>query len=181
MGIKLRCPVPQKGLEHGAGSQDSWVLFLALPDSLLGPELDYSGFCFLDSVCGHCPWGWAWFQRTCYHFSESTKTWHEAKQFCSDYGAHLVIINTKEEQVKPPATLLSRVYWLGLSDKKVENQWLWVDGSPLKLRYVYDFWSTGEPNDSSDEDCGTMAIDGRWNDINCYWTDYWICEKPWLC
>ncbi|XP_030401327.1 hepatic lectin-like isoform X3 [Gopherus evgoodei] len=71
----------------------------------------------------------------------------------------------------------SRVYWLGLSDKKVENQWLWVDGSPLKL----SFWSTGEPNDSSDEDCGTMAIDGRWNDINCYWTDYWICEKPWLC
>uniref|UniRef100_A0A8C0HIQ4 C-type lectin domain-containing protein n=1 Tax=Chelonoidis abingdonii TaxID=106734 RepID=A0A8C0HIQ4_CHEAB len=140
-------------------------------NSLLGPELDYSGFCFLDSVCGHCSWGWAWFQRTCYHFSESTKTWHEAKQFCSDYGAHLVIINTKEEQaflVKNRTK--SRVYWLGLSDKKVENQWLWVDGSPLNL----SFWSTGEPNDSSDEDCGTMAIDGRWNDINCYWTDYWI-------
>ncbi|XP_032637282.1 uncharacterized protein LOC116825404 isoform X1 [Chelonoidis abingdonii] len=132
----------------------------------------------VDSVCGHCSWGWAWFQRTCYHFSESTKTWHEAKQFCSDYGAHLVIINTKEEQaflVKNRTK--SRVYWLGLSDKKVENQWLWVDGSPLNL----SFWSTGEPNDSSDEDCGTMAIDGRWNDINCYWTDYWICEKPWLC
>ncbi|XP_030401326.1 CD209 antigen-like protein A isoform X2 [Gopherus evgoodei] len=132
----------------------------------------------VDSVCGHCPWGWAWFQRTCYHFSESTKTWHEAKQFCSDYGAHLVIINTKEEQAFLVMNRTkSRVYWLGLSDKKVENQWLWVDGSPLKL----SFWSTGEPNDSSDEDCGTMAIDGRWNDINCYWTDYWICEKPWLC
>uniref|UniRef100_A0A452H2T1 C-type lectin domain-containing protein n=1 Tax=Gopherus agassizii TaxID=38772 RepID=A0A452H2T1_9SAUR len=130
-----------------------------------------------NSVCGHCPWGWAWFQRTCYHFSESTKTWHEAKQFCSDYGAHLVIINTKEEQAFLVMNRTkSRVYWLGLSDKKVENQWLWVDGSPLKL----SFWSTGEPNDSSDEDCGTMAIDGRWNDINCYWTDYWICEKPWL-
>ncbi|KAM9115038.1 uncharacterized protein ACDP82_018481 isoform 4-T4 [Pangshura tecta] len=132
----------------------------------------------VDSVCGHCPWGWAWFQRTCYHFSESTKTWHEAKQSCSDYGAHLVIINTKEEQaflVKNRTK--SRVYWLGLSDKKVESQWLWVDGSPLKL----SFWSTGEPNDSSNEDCGTMAIDGRWNDINCYRTDYWICEKPWLC
>ncbi|TFJ98268.1 NACHT, LRR and PYD domains-containing protein 3-like [Platysternon megacephalum] len=132
----------------------------------------------VDSVCGHCPWGWAWFQRTCYYFSESTKTWREAKQFCLDNGAQLVIINTNAEQVflvknRPK----SRVYWLGLSDQKVENQWLWVDGSPLKL----SFWSTGEPNDSSDEDCGTMAIDGRWNDINCYMTDYWICEKPWLC
>uniref|UniRef100_A0A8C3HCI2 C-type lectin domain-containing protein n=1 Tax=Chrysemys picta bellii TaxID=8478 RepID=A0A8C3HCI2_CHRPI len=165
--------------KQGAGSQDSWVLFLALPDSLPGPELGYSGFCFLDSVCGHCPWGWAWFQRTCYYFSESTKIWREAKQFCLDYGAQLVIINTKEEQ---PGTLQtstrnSRAYWLGLSDKKVENQWLWVDGSPLKL----SFWSSGEPNDSGDEDCGTMTLDGRWNDINCYMTDYWICEKPWLC
>uniref|UniRef100_A0A8C3HCI9 C-type lectin domain-containing protein n=1 Tax=Chrysemys picta bellii TaxID=8478 RepID=A0A8C3HCI9_CHRPI len=146
--------------------------------SLPGPELGYSGFCFLDSVCGHCPWGWAWFQRTCYYFSESTKIWREAKQFCLDYGAQLVIINTKEEQVflvknRPK----SRAYWLGLSDKKVENQWLWVDGSPLKL----SFWSSGEPNDSGDEDCGTMTLDGRWNDINCYMTDYWICEKPWLC
>ncbi|XP_039365694.1 C-type lectin domain family 17, member A-like [Mauremys reevesii] len=57
---------------------------------------------------------------------------------------------------------MSRVYWLGLSDQKVENQWLWVDGSPLKL----SFWSTREPNDSNNEDCGTMAIDGRWNGIN---------------
>ncbi|XP_065275829.1 hepatic lectin-like [Emys orbicularis] len=132
----------------------------------------------VDSVCGHCPWGWAWFQRTCYYFSESTKIWREAKQFCLDYGAQLVIINTKEEQVflvknRPK----SRAYWLGLSDQKVENQWLWVDGSPLKL----SFWSSGEPNDAMVEDCGTMAIDGRWNDINCYMTDYWICEKPWLC
>uniref|UniRef100_A0A674IAH2 C-type lectin domain-containing protein n=1 Tax=Terrapene triunguis TaxID=2587831 RepID=A0A674IAH2_9SAUR len=131
-----------------------------------------------NSVCGHCPWGWAWFQRTCYYFSESTKTWREAKQYCLDYGAQLVIINTKEEQVflvknRPK----SRAYWLGLSDQKEENQWLWVDGSPLKL----SFWSSGEPNDAGDEDCGTMAIDGRWNDINCYMTDYWICEKPWLC
>ncbi|XP_038235199.1 C-type lectin domain family 17, member A isoform X2 [Dermochelys coriacea] len=132
----------------------------------------------VDSVCGHCPSGWAWFQRTCYYFSESTKTWHEAKQFCLDTGAQLVIINTKQEQafmVKSRTT--SRVYWLGLSDQKMENQWLWVDGSPLNL----SFWSTGEPNDSSNEDCGTMATDGRWNDINCYMTDYWICEKPWLC
>uniref|UniRef100_A0A452GUI9 C-type lectin domain-containing protein n=1 Tax=Gopherus agassizii TaxID=38772 RepID=A0A452GUI9_9SAUR len=65
---------------------------------------------------------------------------------------------------------MSRVYWLGLSDQKVESQWLWVDGSPLKLSFL----STGEPNDSSNEDYGTMAIDGCWNDINCYMTDYWI-------
>uniref|UniRef100_A0A8C3SZJ3 C-type lectin domain-containing protein n=1 Tax=Chelydra serpentina TaxID=8475 RepID=A0A8C3SZJ3_CHESE len=165
-GDSLSQPQAHRGCWLHTGSLSVWLHWTWEGASHPGRQSAHS-------VCGHCPWGWAWFQRTCYHFSDSMKTWNEAKQSCLDFGAHLVIINTKEEQVKPPAPLLSRVYWLGLSDQKVERQWHWVDGSPLKL----SFWSTGEPNDSSDEDCGTMALDGRWNDINCYMTDYWICEK----
>uniref|UniRef100_A0A8C3XTA9 C-type lectin domain-containing protein n=1 Tax=Chelydra serpentina TaxID=8475 RepID=A0A8C3XTA9_CHESE len=176
------------GEEHNASpggewGQDSWVLFLALPDSLPGPELGYSGFCFLDSVCGHCPWGWAWFQRTCYHFSDSMKTWNEAKQSCLDFGAHLVIINTKEEQAFLVKTRTkSRVYWLGLSDQKVERQWHWVDGSPLKLSFwsTGDYWNKGEPNNLRDgnisEDCAHLLESGRWNDEPCSISYKWICE-----
>ncbi|XP_043362764.1 C-type lectin domain family 17, member A isoform X4 [Dermochelys coriacea] len=97
------------------------------------------------------------------------------KQFRGKMQEQISALQKRAFMVKSRTT--SRVYWLGLSDQKMENQWLWVDGSPLNL----SFWSTGEPNDSSNEDCGTMATDGRWNDINCYMTDYWICEKPWLC
>ncbi|XP_067419551.1 C-type lectin domain family 17, member A-like [Emydura macquarii macquarii] len=132
----------------------------------------------IDSVCRQCPPDWIWFQRSCYYFSESTKTWADAKAFCLEYTGHLVIVNTKEEQaflVKNRVT--SRVYWLGLTDQRIEAKWHWVDGSPLTL----NFWSTGEPNDSHGEDCGTMHTDGRWNDIDCHHTDYWICEKVWLC
>ncbi|XP_048687933.1 uncharacterized protein LOC125627646 isoform X3 [Caretta caretta] len=97
------------------------------------------------------------------------------KQFSSKMQERITALQKRAFLVKARTT--SRVYWLGLSDQKKENQWLWVDGSPLNL----SFWSTGEPNDSGNEDCGTMATDGRWNDINCYMTDYWICEKAWLC
>ncbi|XP_074836089.1 C-type lectin domain family 17, member A-like [Carettochelys insculpta] len=132
----------------------------------------------VESVCSNCPRGWKWFQRTCYYFSDSTKTWGEAHQFCLEYGAHLVIINTKEEQdflVKNRGT--SRVYWLGMTDQATEKSWVWVDGTSV----VLSFWSSGEPNNHQEEDCGTMATDGRWNDITCHMTDYWICEKHWLC
>ncbi|XP_067419528.1 C-type lectin domain family 4 member G-like [Emydura macquarii macquarii] len=131
-----------------------------------------------DSVCGQCPPDWMRFQRSCYYFSESTKTWADAEAFCLAYRGHLVIVNTKEEQ----AFLMvnrgpSRVYWLGSTDQKMEAQWHWVDGSSL----TFSFWGTGEPNDSQGEDCGSMHTDGRWNDRNCHHTDYWICEKVWLC
>ncbi|XP_075758369.1 C-type lectin domain family 17, member A isoform X3 [Pelodiscus sinensis] len=132
----------------------------------------------VDSVCGHCPDPWVWFQRTCYYFSESTKPWLEAQQFCVDRGAHLVIINTKEEQAfLLKNRVVPRVYWLGLSDQQVEKEWVWVDNTRLTL----SFWSSGEPNDSNNEDCGTMTPDGRWNDLSCLTTDYWICEKAWFC
>uniref|UniRef100_A0A8C8RHX9 C-type lectin domain-containing protein n=1 Tax=Pelusios castaneus TaxID=367368 RepID=A0A8C8RHX9_9SAUR len=122
-----------------------------------------------DSVCGQCPPGWKWFQNGCYYFSEATQNWLVARSWCLNKGAQLVIVNTKEEQNR----ITSRVYWLGMTDQNVEQEWYWVDGSPVKL----SFWSTGEPNDYRGEDCGTIAIDGRWNDISCHMTDYWICEK----
>uniref|UniRef100_A0A8C4YPP3 C-type lectin domain-containing protein n=1 Tax=Gopherus evgoodei TaxID=1825980 RepID=A0A8C4YPP3_9SAUR len=120
-----------------------------------------------------CQSGWDQDQGRCYLFSRANQTWEAARNSCLAQNADLVVINDQMEQNRT----MSRVYWLGLSDQKVESQWLWVDGSPLKLSFL----STGEPNDSSNEDYGTMAIDGCWNDINCYMTDYWICKKPWFC
>ncbi|XP_025048539.1 C-type lectin domain family 17, member A [Alligator sinensis] len=132
----------------------------------------------LDTVCQQCPRGWAWFQRTCYYFSTAVKTWPEAKVFCAEHGAHLVIINTEAEQDFVVETAAGkRGHWLGLSDQDTEAKWLWVDGTSLTL----SFWSSGEPNNAGTENCVTMLPDGRWNDLHCYKTDYWICEMHWLC
>lgn len=45
-----------------------------------------------------CEKGWTKFQGNCYlHFSER-ETWLDAEQQCRDLNAHLVSINTPEEQ-----------------------------------------------------------------------------------
>ncbi|XP_065275298.1 CD209 antigen-like protein C [Emys orbicularis] len=127
-------------------------------------------------TCMKCPPGWQRFEKSCYFFSTSTKSWPDAKQFCMDQKSGLVIVNTEEEQ-----TFLSNhitnphMYWLGLSDSAKEGEWRWLDGSPLSLR----FWVPGEPNNSGahGEDCGTLLFDGKWNDAICSLTHYWICER----
>ena len=75
-------------------------------------------------------------------------------------------------------------YWIGLTDKKIENQFVWQDSStPL----LWDGkWFDGEPN-SSDEDCVQIHVQlGKWgwNDSPCTATEmrgiYFIralCQK----
>ncbi|XP_065432194.1 C-type lectin domain family 4 member G-like isoform X3 [Chrysemys picta bellii] len=88
-------------------------------------------------TCMICPPGWQRFEKSCYFFSTSAKSWQDAKQFCTNEGSGLVIVNTEEEQ-----TFLSNhithphVYWLGLSDSAKEGEWRWLDGSPLSVRQV---------------------------------------------
>ncbi|XP_044850475.1 low affinity immunoglobulin epsilon Fc receptor-like isoform X1 [Mauremys mutica] len=127
-------------------------------------------------ICTKCPPGWQHFEKKCYFFSTSTKSWSDAKQFCTNEGSHLVIVNTKQEQMFLSNQIMEPdVYWLGLSDSEEEGEWRWVDGSPLSVR----FWASGEPNNvgQQGEDCGSFRFDGKWNDAHCSMTEHWICER----
>ncbi|NWI17479.1 CLC4E protein, partial [Crypturellus soui] len=46
-----------------------------------------------------CSAGWKVFEESCYSFSLESTSWEEAVQICTDQGAHLVIVNTDQEQV----------------------------------------------------------------------------------
>ncbi|XP_067416507.1 CD209 antigen-like protein C isoform X3 [Emydura macquarii macquarii] len=123
-----------------------------------------------------CPPGWHHFKKNCYFFSISTKSWSEAKEFCTNQGSHLVIVNSiQEHDFLSNGVIETREYWLGLSDSAKEGEWRWLDGSLLSVK----FWAKGEPNDVGDqgEDCGTLRFDGMWNDIPCSMNAYWICEQ----
>ena len=47
-----------------------------------------------------CPPDWLEFEGSCYWFSRSGKTWAEADRYCQLESAHLVVINSREEQVR---------------------------------------------------------------------------------
>ncbi|KFQ99671.1 C-type lectin domain family 17, member A, partial [Nipponia nippon] len=45
-----------------------------------------------------CSAGWKIFEKSCYSFSTERMSWWDAKEICTDQGAHLVIINSDLEQ-----------------------------------------------------------------------------------
>uniref|UniRef100_A0A0D9R1V4 C-type lectin domain containing 17A n=1 Tax=Chlorocebus sabaeus TaxID=60711 RepID=A0A0D9R1V4_CHLSB len=125
-----------------------------------------------------CPEGWLPFEGKCYYFSPITKSWDEARMFCQENYSHLVIINSfAEHNFVAKAHGSPRVYWLGLNDRGQEGDWRWLDGSPVTL----SFWEPEEPNNIYNEDCAAMNKDGTWNDLSCYKTTYWICERKCSC
>ncbi|XP_008051778.1 C-type lectin domain family 4 member E [Carlito syrichta] len=133
-----------------------------------------------ESVQNCCPSNWKQFQFSCYFFSTDTIPWSTSSQNCSGMGAHLVIINSLEEQeflhhAKPR----SREFYIGLTDQVVEGQWKWVDGTPLTESL--SFWDVGEPNNKVTlEDCATIRDSPNprknWNDLACFLSVFRICE-----
>ncbi|XP_030889995.1 asialoglycoprotein receptor 2 isoform X5 [Leptonychotes weddellii] len=45
-----------------------------------------------------CPANWLEYDGSCYWFSRSGKTWEDADRYCQLESAHLVVINSREEQ-----------------------------------------------------------------------------------
>ncbi|CAL8292835.1 unnamed protein product [Merluccius merluccius] len=131
-----------------------------------------------------CPKNWLLFQGSCYSVSRQNANWKDSQQRCAKDGGHLAIVLTPEAQgflwdLLPRGHWNS--YWIGLSDKDTEDEWTWVDGTPL----VESFWEDGEPNNHIDEDCvyivKTMKTERvavkSWYDAPCDMYLPFICQK----
>ncbi|KAM9449640.1 CD209 antigen-like protein A isoform 2-T2 [Clarias gariepinus] len=111
---------------------------------------------------------WKNLSSSLYYFSEM-KNWDESRQDCRERGADLVIINSKEKQLKGSRT------WIGLSDRDKEGEWKWVDGTPL----TSGNWGPGQPDNFNEEDCAEIGFPDKQdlNDRPCSHKQGWICEK----
>ncbi|XP_029979957.1 C-type lectin domain family 4 member E-like isoform X2 [Sphaeramia orbicularis] len=88
-------------------------------------------------VLSPCPPEWMMFQDRCYLLSSITGPWETGNQDCRARGAHLMIINSTEEQEY--ISSFKDEIWIGLNDIETERTWKWVDGSPITL----SFWDAG--------------------------------------
>ncbi|XP_049667141.1 C-type lectin domain family 17, member A-like isoform X3 [Accipiter gentilis] len=126
-----------------------------------------------------CSAGWKIFEKSCYSFSTERMSWLDAKEICADQGAHLVIINSEQEQKFLKDNInSSSTYWLGVTDQLEEGTWVWTNGEHTSISY-WNTWS--ENKDKDQKDCGSIGPGGIWNDDRCSHTNHWICEKSWNC
>lgn len=125
-----------------------------------------------------CPKNWTTFNTSCYFIStESKKNWNESKKNCMKMQAHLLVINTKEEQEFINSNVKNNfLYYLGLSYLKEEDDWQWVDQTPYNKNAT--FWFPDEPSPGN-EHCAVLQTRKRkWglNNIPCTQDHASICE-----
>lgn len=97
-----------------------------------------------------------------YNLGSSTAFAHQ--QNCISKGGHLMSVHSAAAMTAV-AAYTSAYLWIGLYDRKVEGNFHWFDGTQL----MYTAWNSGEPNDSSGEDCVHTTGTNRnlWNDQDC--------------
>lgn len=104
-------------------------------------------------------------------------SWTEAKAEAESLGGRLVCINSEAEQaflVKLTGRAV-RV-WVGATDDHKENDWRWLDGTPVDR----SLWAGGEPNNGmGGENFAELRFNGKLNDTSrSDRTEGFIMEYP---
>ncbi|XP_057685230.1 collectin-12-like [Corythoichthys intestinalis] len=119
-----------------------------------------------------CQAPWRLNNQHSYCFANDSKSWDDAKRYCSSNGGHLLIIRSSAERDWLKEQLDGFDYWIGL---KSPYPWKWIDGTPLKSELA--LWDAGEPN-LQNEDCVEMGgRRGRLNDLSCTSLRRYICKR----
>uniref|UniRef100_A0A2K6SHG0 C-type lectin domain family 4 member A n=1 Tax=Saimiri boliviensis boliviensis TaxID=39432 RepID=A0A2K6SHG0_SAIBB len=133
---------------------------------------------FVKTAWNCCPKNWKSFSSSCYFISTESATWQESENKCVRMAAHLLVINTQEEQKFIIRNLeQNSAYFVGLSDPEGQRRWQWVDQTPYNESAT--FWHEGEPSHTS-ERC--VLVNFRyfrgwgWNDVPCYDRQRSVCE-----
>ncbi|XP_046403563.1 hemolymph lipopolysaccharide-binding protein-like [Ischnura elegans] len=115
---------------------------------------------------------------------EGAPNFDSANAACFKEGGHLIIINSKEEsqvthqlwsRYPHTANFKHNFAYIGIHDRFKEGEFITIFGEPLsKTGYVK--WVTNNPDNSNEEDCGSVNRDGEMNDVSCQISLPFICE-----
>lgn len=114
--------------------------------------------------------GHAWLVET------SPLSWTAAEDSCEALGWHLATPDDASQQEGLERLVLPYAdrFWIGLSDREDEDEFVWVDDAPGS----YTNWAEDEPNDLDGEDCVALDDEGEWEDRDCAERNPYACERP---
>ena len=115
---------------------------------------------------------------SCYKVHTSPNTWDVAVQKCLDLNSKLTDITNSGENAFVANLVATAGFdraWIGLSDRKEENLFVWTDGSYSN----FTSWEVGvEPNGMSSENCVFIRHQNSlWADAACSRSYRSICKK----
>jgi hypothetical protein len=100
-----------------------------------------------------------------YSAVEGRFTWQEAKADAERRGGHLVTVASATEwetiRMALGDAFATLDLWMGATDELVEGEWAWVTGEP----FLYQLWSSGEPNGSGSYMHKFVRGGNKWDDI----------------
>ncbi|NP_001035129.1 immune-related, lectin-like receptor 4 [Danio rerio] len=167
--------------------QENFTAFSAVLEHIYNREQNLSRAL---NNSAQCPEDWQYHAGKCYYFSSNTNTldWFKSRDACISDGGHLVIINNRDEQefLMSKTNKYKGSFWIGLTDKSTEGQWLWVDNTKLSTDIRY--WNGQEPDNwkgyrneyTEGEDCARIEQNNwninSWFDAFCTIAFRRICE-----
>ncbi|CAH1257377.1 PXDN [Branchiostoma lanceolatum] len=130
---------------------------------------------------GICPPGYTRYRRSCFKVTQTAKDFTSAAASCAEDGGILATpkdnaTNTFLVHLKNHVST-EAPFWFGLSDRHVEGEWRWEDGTILRDGDFTD-WLPGEPEISGREDCVNFlaGAGSKWNDVPCRRRRGYICQ-----
>lgn len=96
--------------------------------------------------------------------------WATAHTTCSSLGGSLAQITGADEN---NAVRSAAAVWIELTDAETEGTWK-IGGATA----TWFNWAPMQPDNSNNEDCGSLAVDGKWNDLPCSGMAAVLCEAP---
>ncbi|XP_066269121.1 CD209 antigen-like protein E [Branchiostoma lanceolatum] len=117
------------------------------------------------------------FDGSCFTVSKTTATFTEAEGYCAEGGGILAIEldHVVHDFFVQLLSVPNKDVWIGLTDRDMEGQFVWADGTPISF---YRNWAPGEPNGDNTKNCVHLWPEAnfRWDDMPCETDLFYICQ-----
>ncbi|KAJ8940564.1 hypothetical protein NQ318_012963 [Aromia moschata] len=128
--------------------------------------------------------------KTYYFGTVFRSNFYRAIQYCRQQGMQLVsiptqAINDRLGKYIGEIGVGNGHFWTSGTNLADVNQWIWLSTGE---NFVYTNWHPGEPSYKNSDNVTENCVEARhfgkgftWNDLNCFWEAYFICESTSSC